>query len=79
MAADRAALGLPDRGERADRRHATRHRAHRGRSLALLGDEPHTILDPLTRPLRMPEVPKPGPGDLEPFLHGWSPYGPHRR
>ncbi|MGW7425064.1 hypothetical protein ACWGJB_34400 [Streptomyces sp. NPDC054813] len=36
-------------------------------------------LDPLTRPLRMPEVPKPGPSDLEPFLHGWSPYGPYRR
>ncbi|MFJ9710899.1 hypothetical protein [Streptomyces sp. NPDC101234] len=36
-------------------------------------------LDPLTRPLRMPEVPDPRPSDLEPFLHGWSPYGPHGR
>jgi len=35
--------------------------------------------DPLTQPLRMPEVPEPRPGDLEPFLHGWSPYGPHQR
>ncbi|MCD7439456.1 hypothetical protein K4B79_14590 [Streptomyces lincolnensis] len=35
-------------------------------------------LDPLTRPLRVPEVPEPRPSDLEPFLHGWR-YGPYQR
>jgi hypothetical protein len=33
-------------------------------------------LDPLTRPLCVPVVPDPRPRELEPFLHGWSPYGP---
>ena len=35
----------------------------------------HTI-DPLRGPIAAPQVPGPAPGDLEPFLHGWSPYGP---
>ncbi|QRX96852.1 hypothetical protein JNO44_10410 [Streptomyces noursei] len=36
-------------------------------------------IDPLTQPLRMPEVPESRHSDLEPFLHGWSPYGPNSR
>ncbi|MEU4998743.1 hypothetical protein [Streptomyces sp. NPDC021622] len=36
-------------------------------------------LDPLTRPLRLPEIPEPRHSDPEPFLHGWSPYGPYNR
>ncbi|WP_432003281.1 hypothetical protein [Streptomyces sioyaensis] len=36
-------------------------------------------IDPLTQPLRMPEVPEPRHSDLEPFLHGWSAYGPYSR
>ncbi|MBT2401827.1 hypothetical protein J7E89_39410, partial [Streptomyces sp. ISL-100] len=26
---------------------------------------------------KLPTPPKPGAADLEPFLRGWSPYGPH--
>ncbi|MEY9850124.1 hypothetical protein ABH940_007242, partial [Streptacidiphilus sp. BW17] len=33
-------------------------------------------LDPLNGELRMPAIPEPRPSDLEPFLNGWSPYGP---
>ncbi len=33
-------------------------------------------IDPLTGRLAMPEDPKPEPKALEPFLGGWSPYGP---
>ena len=33
-------------------------------------------LNPLAGSLRMPEIPEPRHGDLEPFLRGWSPYGP---
>ncbi|MGW0731626.1 hypothetical protein [Streptomyces sp. NPDC002851] len=36
-------------------------------------------LDPLSRPLHLPEIPAPRHSDLEPFLHGWSPYGPYSR
>lgn len=35
-------------------------------------------IDPLSVPLCMPATPKPQLRDLEPFLDGWSPYGPHR-
>ncbi|MGK5729555.1 hypothetical protein [Streptomyces sp. URMC 124] len=34
-------------------------------------------LNPLTTPPRLPTVPEPRTEDLKPFLHGWSPYGPH--
>lgn len=34
-------------------------------------------IDPLSGPPAMPETPNPHPSDLEPFLNGWSPYGPH--
>jgi hypothetical protein len=34
-------------------------------------------LDPISHPeLLVPEVPDPGPGDLKPYLRGWSPSGP---
>ncbi|MGH3326779.1 MAG: hypothetical protein ACRDPT_03100 [Streptomycetales bacterium] len=33
-------------------------------------------LNPLDGVLRMPDVPEPRSQDLEPFLNGWSPYGP---
>ena len=33
-------------------------------------------LNPVTRPLSVPVVPDPSPRELQPFLHGWSPYGP---
>jgi hypothetical protein len=33
-------------------------------------------LNPLTRSLTVPVVPDASPRELEPFLHGWSPYGP---
>jgi hypothetical protein len=33
-------------------------------------------LDPLQRPLRLPDIPAPREADLVPHLHGWSPYGP---
>jgi hypothetical protein len=33
-------------------------------------------IDPLTKPLAKPTVPKPDPDGLKPFLRGWSPYGP---
>ncbi|AJC53656.1 hypothetical protein GZL_01052 [Streptomyces sp. 769] len=36
-------------------------------------------LDPLSGPLRLPEVPAPRHDDLKPFLNGWSPYGPFDR
>jgi hypothetical protein len=32
--------------------------------------------DPLRRPLAMPTTPEPTAKNLEPFLDGWSPYGP---
>jgi hypothetical protein len=35
-----------------------------------------TRLDPLRRLPTAPPAPKLGPSDLEPFLDGWSPYGP---
>ena len=35
-------------------------------------------IDPLVGPLSMPEPPEPTPSALEPFLNGWSPYGPDR-
>jgi len=34
-------------------------------------------LDPLAGPLTMPADPEPSPEALQPFLHGWNPYGPH--
>ncbi|MFD4242092.1 hypothetical protein ACFWP3_10895 [Streptomyces sp. NPDC058525] len=33
-------------------------------------------LNPLNGTLRLPEIPEPRASDLEPFLHGWNPYGP---
>ncbi len=33
-------------------------------------------LNPLNGELHMPAIPEPRPADLEPFLNGWSPYGP---
>ena len=36
-------------------------------------------MNPLLRPLRMPEVPEPKADELRPFLSGWSPYGPESR
>ncbi|MEV0523959.1 hypothetical protein AB0I66_11075 [Streptomyces sp. NPDC050439] len=36
-------------------------------------------IDPLSRALRIPTAPEPRHSDLEPFLHGWSPYGPQSR
>ncbi|MFD5702301.1 hypothetical protein [Streptomyces lasiicapitis] len=38
----------------------------------------HSI-DPLNQAFQIPEVPEPRHSDLEPFLRGWSPYGPHSR
>lgn len=35
--------------------------------------------DPLSGSFGMPDVPDPRPQDLAPFLHGWSPRGPHQR
>jgi hypothetical protein len=35
-------------------------------------------IDPLLGPVYMPETPKPTHAALEPFLDGWSPYGPSR-
>ncbi len=35
-------------------------------------------IDPLLGPLFVPESPEPSPSALEPFLKGWSPYGPDR-
>ena len=35
-------------------------------------------IDPLLGPLSVPEPPEPTPSALEPFLDGWSPYGPDR-
>ena len=35
-------------------------------------------IDPLLGPLFVPEPPDPSPSALEPFLDGWSPYGPDR-
>ena len=35
-------------------------------------------LDPLATPLAMPEPPEATPDALQPFLKGWSPYGPDR-
>ncbi len=32
--------------------------------------------DPLRRKLAMPGTPEPTAQNLEPFLDGWSPYGP---
>ena len=34
-------------------------------------------IDPLTAELTMPDIPEPKADDLEPFLGGWSFYGPH--
>lgn len=36
------------------------------------------LIDPLLGPLYMPDAPSPAPRALEPFLDGWSPYGPTR-
>ncbi|MEU6396195.1 hypothetical protein ABZ867_04260 [Streptomyces cinnamoneus] len=33
-------------------------------------------LDPLNGTLRLPDIPEPRADDLQPFLHGWNPYGP---
>lgn len=38
-----------------------------------------TQIDPLNRSLSPPSDPEPTPSALEPFLDGWSPYGPDRR
>lgn len=35
-------------------------------------------IDPLLGPVYMPEPPKPAHAALEPFLGGWSTYGPSR-
>lgn len=35
-------------------------------------------VNPLRYVLRMPELRKPAPDDLKPFLNGWNPYGPDR-
>ena len=35
--------------------------------------------DPVPALPRMPEKPPIGPGDLRPYLRGWSPYEPRRR
>lgn len=35
-------------------------------------------IDPLLGSLALPEAPEPSPSALEPFLDGWSPYGPDR-
>ena len=35
-------------------------------------------IDPLLGPLFVPDAPEPRAADLEPFLNGWSPYGPDR-
>ena len=34
-------------------------------------------LNPLKHLLQVPVVGDPSPNDLQPFLKGWSPYGPH--
>ncbi|MFF4605145.1 hypothetical protein ACFY12_20720 [Streptomyces sp. NPDC001339] len=34
-------------------------------------------LNPLATPPRLPDIPDATADDLKPFLHGWSPYGPH--
>ncbi|WP_240351569.1 hypothetical protein [Streptomyces olivoreticuli] len=36
-----------------------------------------THVERLNTPPRLPKVPEPRAEDLEPFLHGWSPYGPN--
>ncbi|WP_327278973.1 hypothetical protein [Streptomyces sp. NBC_01205] len=33
-------------------------------------------LNPLNGTLRLPDIPEPRASDLQPFLHGWNPYGP---
>lgn len=33
-------------------------------------------INPLAKPLAVPSIPKPKPDELNPFLHGCSPYGP---
>ncbi|MFB6518822.1 hypothetical protein [Streptomyces sp. NPDC056401] len=33
-------------------------------------------LNPLNGTLRLPDIPEPRADDLQPFLHGWNPYGP---
>ena len=36
-------------------------------------------IDPIRQPPSMPSIRKPSSEDLQPFLHGWSPYGPDSR
>ncbi|MFI0907679.1 hypothetical protein ACH4TE_29820 [Streptomyces sioyaensis] len=55
--------------------------AERTEAEAWLSGAMHYVrsIDPLTQTLRMPEVPESRHSDLEPFLHGWSAYGPYSR
>lgn len=38
--------------------------------------EPRPTPNPLNGSPLLPEIPEPRTEDLQPFMHGWSPYGP---